>query len=240
MGDEFQDSPLEYPHNMAGDSDSDTPDSIDLADAYAVKTPEDSRRLYRQWANTYNETFIEANSYIYPRAVAELFAEHVPQSISLKIVDVGCGTGAVGSILSSLRPECAIDGYDISPEMLTQASLLKRPDHSAVYRNLVEVDLTDQLPVQKFDAMTSSGTFTHGHLGPETFLALIDLVVQDGWFVIGVNAEHFESRGFASAIDGAVLADRITVPLIEIVDVYAPGSPHHGDQAKVCIFCRKT
>jgi len=224
--------------------DDSTPDSshsaeaIDLADAYAVKTPEDSRRLYRQWAKTYNKTFIEANSYIYPRVIVELFAMHVPKSPALKIVDVGCGTGAVGSHLSSIRPECTIDGYDISPEMLAQASLLRRSDNSAVYKNLVEVDLTGQLPRQKFDAMTSSGTFTHGHLGPETFLALINLVVQDGWFVVGVNAEHFEARGFASAIDGAVLQRQITAPLIELVDVYGPGSPHHGDRAKVCIFRR--
>ena len=89
--------------------DGSTPDSshsaeaIDLADAYAVKTPEDSRRLYRQWAKTYNKTFIEANSYIYPRAIAELFGTHVPKSPALKIVDVGCGTGALE--LTTVQPE---------------------------------------------------------------------------------------------------------------------------------------
>ena len=223
---------------MAGDSGSDKADSIDLADAYAVKTPEDSRRLYRQWAKTYNETFIEANSYIYPRAVAELFAEHVPQSISLKIVDVGCGTGAVGSILSSLRPECAIDGYDISPEMLTQASLLKRPDHSAVYRNLVEVDLTEQLPVQKFDAMTSSGTFTHGHLGPDTLIALSQIVRINGWFVIGINAQHFELRGFATTLREAHQSGIISEARLFEEQVYGPTSSHFGDTTQIAVYSR--
>ena len=98
---------------------------IDLADAYAVKTPQDSRRLYAQWAQTYNETFINANKYVYPRAVAELFAKHVSEIAITAVVDIGCGTGAVGSYLANLRPNITIDGYDISPEMLAQAALTR-------------------------------------------------------------------------------------------------------------------
>lgn len=212
---------------------------IDLSDAYAVKTPEDSRRLYAAWATSYNETFIAANNYIYPRKVAELFSEHVPRSVTDAVIDIGCGTGAVGSYLVSLRTDITIDGYDISPEMLTQAALTQRFDQTPVYRNLDEVDLTGVLPKRTYGAMTSAGTFTHGHLGPETFLRLIQIVRQDGWFVIGINAEHFEARGFASAIDGAVDSGKISRPVIYVVDVYAPGSPHHGDCANVCIFQRK-
>ena len=212
---------------------------IDLADAYAVKTPQDSRRLYAQWAQTYNETFINANKYVYPRAVAELFAKHVSEIAITAVVDIGCGTGAVGSYLANLRPEITIDGYDISPEMLAQAALTRRVDNSPVYRNLLEVDLTASLPKQTFDAMTTAGTFTHGHLGPETLVALIDLVRVDGWFVIGVNAEHFEARGFASVINNIVKTGVISQPEIHVVNVYEVGSPHYGDCAKVNIFQRK-
>lgn len=224
---------------MAGDSDSDTPDSIDLADAYAVKTPEDSRRLYAAWADSYNETFIAANSYVYPRRVAELFAEYVPVSGYTDVIDIGCGTGAVGSFLASLRPELVIDGFDISPEMLAQAAQTRRIDYSHVYRNLQEVDLTSALPNQIYSAMTSAGTFTHGHLGPETFLRLISLIRIGGWFVIGINAEHFKARGFAETIQSAVLSGIISQPVIRVVDVYETDSPHHGDKANICIFQRQ-
>ena len=87
--------------------------------------------------------------------------------------------------------------------------------------------------------MISAGTFTHGHLGPETFVALIDLVRVAGWFVIGVNAEHFEARGFASAINNIAKTGVISQPEIHVVNVYEVGSPHYGDCAKVNIFQRK-
>ncbi len=211
---------------------------MDLERAYSVKTPEDSRKLYAEWAATYNDTFIKANGYVYPRKVAELFAEFVPATHSELVIDIGCGTGAVGHFLTSLRPELLIDGYDISPEMLAQAALTRRADNSPVYRNLQEVDLTGVLPKQNYCAMTSSGTFTHGHLGPETLLGLLNIVRVGGWYVVGVNAEHFEARGFATTIDGAVNRGEISQPDVYVVDVYASGSPHHGDCAKVCIFRR--
>jgi len=212
---------------------------IDLSDAYAVETPEDSRRLYAAWADSYNETFIKANSYVYPRKVAELFAKNVPTSGHTNVIDIGCGTGAVGSFLANLQPDSIIDGFDISPEMLAQAALTRRIDNSPVYRNLQEVDLTSALPHKTFSAMTSAGTFTHGHLGPETLLRLINLVNIDGWFVIGINAKHFKTRGFAETIHRAILSGMISEPEVHIVDVYDVGSPHFGDKANICIYQRK-
>ena len=167
-----------------------------------------------------------------------MFADFVPITLTEAVIDIGCGTGAVGHFLTGLRPELFIDGYDISPEMLAQAALTRRVDDSPVYRNLREIDLTDVLPKQDYGAMTSAGTFTHGHLGPETFLSLLKIVCVGGWFVVGVNAEHFEARGFAAAIDGVVSSGAISPPAIHVVDVYASGSPHYGDCAKVCIFRR--
>ena len=211
---------------------------MDLEKAYSVKTPDDSRKLYAEWASTYNETFIRANDYVYPRKVAELFADFVPNPLREVVIDIGCGTGAVGHYLADLRPDQLIDGYDISPEMLAQAAQTRRVNDSPVYRNLREVDLTDVFPKQDYGAMTSAGTFTHGHLGPETLLSLLKIIRVGGWYVVGVNAEHFEARGFAAAIDNAVGSGIISPPAIHLVDVYASGSPHYGDCAKVCIFRR--
>jgi len=212
---------------------------IDLTDAYSVKTPEDSRRLYAAWADSYNETFIEANKYVYPHRVAELFAENVPDSGFEDVIDIGCGTGAVGSYLAKLRPEISIDGYDISPEMLTQARLIRRADNSPIYRDLKEVDVTGELPNQTYSAMISAGTFTHGHLGPETLLRMLTLVRASGWFVIGINAEHYKAHGFAETIHRAIFAEIISKPEVHVVDVYEPGSPHYGDKANICIFQRR-
>ena len=211
---------------------------MDLDKAYSVKTPEDSRRLYAEWASTYNETFIKANDYVYPRTIAQKFNELISKSEIKTVVDIGCGTGAVGSYLANLRPNLKITGFDISPEMLAEASKLKRIDGSPVYNDLIEVDLTAELPKKSFDAMISAGTFTHGHLGPQTLTALIQLVRVNGWFAIGINAQHFELRGF-----GAVLRETQDLGVISAVrffeeQVYGPSSPHYGDTTQIAIFSR--
>ena len=102
--------------------------NLDLNDAYAVKTPQDSRKLYAAWAETYDETFIKANDYVYPRTIATYFHERLATEQIVSIADIGCGTGAVGSYLASLNHNLKIDGFDISPEMLSRAAQLKRID----------------------------------------------------------------------------------------------------------------
>ena len=223
------------------DSNNQEPEEvIDLADAYAVVTPADNKRLYAKWATTYESSFVESNRYRYPRTVAEYFTEIVPPRIGENYVDVGCGTGIVGARLSSLRPTCRIVGIDISPEMLAQAREKRRVDSKPVYHQLIEADLTQPLPdhVKNFDAMLSAGTFTHGHLGPEVLHMLFPLIRAGGWFVIGINAEHFESRGFAELLANATLSGDITAPGFHKIQVYEEGSPHFGDQAVIATFSR--
>ena len=211
---------------------------MDLDKAYSVKTPEDSRRLYAEWASTYNETFIKANDYVYPRTIAQKFDELISKSEIQTVVDIGCGTGAVGSYLANLRPNLKITGFDISPEMLAEAAKLRRIDGSPVYDDLIEVDLTADFPKKSFDAMISAGTFTHGHLGAETFLSLIALVRFNGWLVIGINAEHFLSQGFGSALQNAQDQGLTTHAQFHNVQIYGPKSAHYGDLATIAIFQR--
>jgi hypothetical protein len=61
---------------------------LDLNDAYAVKTPQDSRKLYAAWAETYDETFIKANDYIYPRTIATYFHERLATEQIISIADI--------------------------------------------------------------------------------------------------------------------------------------------------------
>ena len=212
--------------------------NLDLNDAYAVKTPQDSRKLYAAWAETYDETFIKANDYIYPRTIATFFHERLATEQIVSIADIGCGTGAVGSYLASLNHNLKIDGFDISPEMLSRAAQLKRIDQSPVYRDLVEVDLTAGIPQRSYDAIISAGTFTHGHLGCDTLVSLFDLVNPGGWFVVGINAEHFSSQCFATALRTATDSKIISQPELIETQIYGPNSPHAGDLAKIAMFKR--
>ena len=211
-------------------------DAIGLNEAYSVKTPEDNKRLYAKWAATYDSSFVDAKQYRYPKAISECFDEVVTDSV-VRILDVGTGTGLTGMYLSRLRPTVVLDGMDISPEMLEQASLKTRTDGSAVYSELYERDLTRDVLNENapYEALISSGTFTHGHLGPECLRNLLPLLAHDGWLVVGVNNEHFEAKGFADELDALVSIGAITQPEILRIDVYEPGSVHYGDQARVIV-----
>ena len=208
---------------------------LGLDEAYSVKTPDDNRRLYAKWAATYESSFVDAKQYRYPKAIAEVFNDVLPPVT--RVLDIGTGTGLTGMYVTRLRPEVVIDGMDISPEMLAQAKLKTREDGSVVYRALYERDLTVAVPNENapYEALFSSGTFTHGHLGPECLRNLLPLLAHDGWLVVGVNNEHFESKGFAGELESLVALGAIQTPEILRLDVYEPGSVHYGDQARVIV-----
>ena len=211
-------------------------DALGLDEAYSVQSPEDNKRLYAKWAATYDSSFVDAKQYRYPKAISEVFDQVVTDSVA-RVLDIGTGTGLTGMYLSRLRPDVVLDGMDISPEMLKQAALKTRTNGSAVYRQLYVRDLTQNVLNENapYEALISSGTFTHGHLGPECLRNLLPLLTNNGWLVVGVNNEHFEAKAFAAQLDSLVLLGAITEPEILRIDVYEPGSVHYGDQARVIV-----
>ncbi|MFA5918514.1 MAG: methyltransferase [Candidatus Nanopelagicaceae bacterium] len=221
-------------------ADEETSAPLGLTEAYSVKTPEDNRRLYAKWASTYESEFVEKKQYRYPKAIAEVFNEKVPRN-ALHVVDVGTGTGLTGTYLVAHRSEITVDGIDISSEMLEQAKGKTRLNGDPVYRELFERDLTQEVLLTRdpYDALICSGTFTHGHLGPEAIENLIELVRPGGWLVIGVNNEHFIARGFDGYLARLTAEAVIAEPIILRVDVYEAGSAHRGDQARILIFSRR-
>ena len=151
-----------------------TDDHFNLEDAYAVSTPEENKALYARWAETYDAEFVTANEYVYPIRVAEKAVEVLGDSSALEVVDVGCGTGALGALLGELRPDWELDGVDISLQMLAVAGTKVRGDGKPVYRDLLDVDLTKPIQFAKnhFDLIASSGVFTHGHLAGRDLIAV--------------------------------------------------------------------
>jgi len=167
---------------------------ISLDDAYALTSPDDARRLYARWAATYDSDFVAGCGYGHPRVIAEIFHEVVSEADTA--VDAGAGTGLVGAHLCELRPDLALDGIDLSAEMLAVARA------KGVYRNLYERDLTQPVPGTEspYDALISIGLFTHGHLGPDALAHLIPLVRPGGHAVIGANERHFLDLGFEEVL----------------------------------------
>jgi len=213
---------------------------ITLADAYNLMTPEDSRELYAQWAPTYDQTFIEDTEYIYPAKIAEVLAKHMQSDRAFSVIDIGCGTGAVGEEIAKIRPLSVIEGVDISPEMLAVAASKVRADGSKLYEDLHEADLTSTIYFANsyFDFFVSAGAFTIGHLGAYELIDAICVCRSGATIVAGVNKQHWEDNDFGSAITEAINSKTITKPKYEEVDIYAEGSPHFGDKARVVIFKR--
>ena len=211
---------------------------ITLDDAYNLVTPSDSRELYAQWASTYDKTFIEDNKYVYPAKIAEVLAKHMPADGSFNVIDIGCGTGAVGEEIARTRPQSVTDGVDISPEMLSVAASKKREDGDTVYEKLYEADLTSTIHFahDHYDYFVSAGTFTIGHLGARELINAISVCKTGSTIVAGVNQQHWQETDFASTIADAVNSKIITQPQFEQVDIYAEGSPHFGDKARIVIF----
>jgi predicted TPR repeat methyltransferase len=166
-----------------------------LERAYSLKDDADTHDLYKDWAETYDKTMLDGLGYLSPKLVAALLATHVDDK-SACVLDVGCGTGLAGVELSALGFE-TIDALDFSQEMLNVA------DKRKIYRKLTVADLTKPLniPDATYDAAVCSGTFTHGHVGPECFSELFRIIKPNGLFAFSVNAGVWDEMGFGVELE---------------------------------------
>lgn len=203
----------------------------DLDAAYALKTPEDSRRLYAAWAETYDAGFARASDYVLPKKVAEHF---VDAGGGGTVLDIGAGTGLCGQALTALGVTL-VDGTDISPEMLEVAQKKR------VYSSLFAADVTRGLPVSDghYDGVVSSGTFTNGHVGPDALDELLRVTRAGGLLALSINGAHFETCGFAQKLDA--LAGQIVdlrLPEIRFYGAHATGA-HKDDTGYVALFRKR-
>ena len=150
------------------------------------------------------------------------------------ILDVGAGTGLLAQHFP-LRGVFAMDALDISPDMLAVAA------QKGLYRDTIVADLTGPIdvPDEVYGAVVSSGTFTHGHVGPEAFDELMRVAKPGAIFVLAINAAHFEARGFEAKFDA--LAPEIKDLEHRRVNIYGPGADaaHADDQAVIAVFRKR-
>ncbi len=174
-----------------------------LERAYALDSDEKSRALYRDWAETYDETMLKGLHYQSPPTVARMLSRHLADRAAA-VLDIGCGTGLLGHSLSGYG-YTTIDGLDLSPEMMQVAQ------RRGVYRSFITADLNGPLdiPSETYAGATCCGTFTHGHVGANCLDELFRLLKPGAPFAFTVKLEVFASLGFQDKLASLVQCGRI-------------------------------
>ena len=192
----------------------------DLDSAYALGGTEETRAFYKAWADSYDQTFAEDRGYRSPAEVARRF--RAAADGNEPVLDVGAGTGLIGAELAGVE----IDALDLSPEMLEVAA------RKGVYRRLITADLTRPLdiPDASYGGIVSSGTFTHGHVGPVCLPELLRIARPGALFVCTVIPAVYDRAGFGSALAQLVAEDRITPVRFHDFAIYDRARDAHGDE----------
>lgn len=131
-------------------------DSVPIGD-WLREDPSDAREVadrYDLWARSYDDD-LTAWSYQAPAVVAQMVVRRLPQAAS--VLDVGCGTGLVGSALRAQGFAGRVSGLDLS-----RASLRIARDGGA-YDSLEEADLQQPLAIadDSVDAVVCVGVMTY-------------------------------------------------------------------------------
>lgn len=200
----------------------------DLDSAFSLKSPEETRRFYADWAERYDSEHVEGNDYIQPRLLAERFAEAGGNG---PVLDFGAGTGVMGEELARLGIG-PVDALDLTPEMLRVAG------RKGVYRDLIAGNIFDglELPGDSYSGVVSAGTFTLGHVGTEGIAPLLRVAQPGGLIALAVNHEHYEAEKFGAAFEA--LGDRITDLSLTEIRYYgnAATGAHKDDWGYATLF----
>ena len=200
-----------------------------LQNAYDLKSPDDNVELYSAWAETYDNDFIKDMQYKLHFSVAEEFVLNGGKGL---ILDVGAGTGALAQALLQ-KGKFSIEATDISEEMLKVAESKK------IYERSFLSDLTKEIPVENdiYDGVVSSGTFTHGHVGPRAMGELVRITKAGGLVTISVNEKHWITLDFESEVEK--LNKYIRNYTLKKISIYGEQSTHDHKDDKAIILTIK-
>lgn len=185
---------------------------------YAAQSVDESRRIYDEWAATFDNDMIEQD-YIAPSLVAAAAVQHTSTSSSgssteegLSFLDAGCGSGLVGLECAKLGVK-VVDGVDLSPGMLDVAR------KTGVYGDLTVANLSHGLPDVEsnvYDALVCSGTLTQGHVGPGALAEFVRVVKPAGVVVATVLEDIWVSGGYEAEVRRLETEGRVRVVSTEL------------------------
>ncbi len=167
-------------------------------------TPEETRKLYADWAESYDAD-VRDWGYATPARIA-LALRQSGANVEKPVLDFGCGTGLSGMALKSVGFD-VIDGTDISPEMLAQA------EARGIYRQvwLGETGTLGHIRRGDYPIIAATGVISLGAAPPETLDLLIEALAPGGLLAFSYNDATLKDRAYTDRLDIAVLAPDIEV-----------------------------
>lgn len=161
-----------------------------VSEAYQLGDQAGTVDFYKKWADEYDHQMLDELEYVAPLGIGRLLREYLPDTES-EIFDVGCGTGLTCRLFAD-NGYRALDGIDLSPDMVRVAG------EQGIYRELIVGDVNEPIDrlSSSYDGVISSGTFTHGHVGPEPLDDIFRILRTGGILACTVHKDLWESRGF--------------------------------------------
>ncbi len=157
---------------------------------YAAETDEERRKIYTEWAESYDEE-VSVAGYITPERLADALKTH--SDTSAPILDFGCGTGLSGLALKAAG-FATIDGVDISEEMLAKAG------EKDIYRTLTPVAPTDPIP-DGYATICASGVVSAGAAPPSTLGDLLKALPKGGHLGLSYNDHTLKDPAYTGALN---------------------------------------
>ena len=109
-----------------------------------------------------------------------------------------------------------------------------------IYRSLFTSDITQRIETSNYlyQGVISSGTFTHGHVGPNAIDNLLSVASTGALFALSINKKHWFEKGFAKKFEA--LSNRIEKLILHDVEIYGENSKgeHSDDLGVVATFCK--
>ncbi|MEZ4361943.1 MAG: L-histidine N(alpha)-methyltransferase [Kofleriaceae bacterium] len=199
--------------------------------AYRAKTRDDLRRLYAEWAETYDADHASIGFFGHS-LTAEVLARFLTRRDTARVLDAGAGTGAAGEALAALGFKELV-AIDLSKEMLARARAKE------LYSQAVVADLS--LPVDafgddSFDAAVLVGVFSYGQAPPEALDEVLRMVRPGGVVAFTLRTDFYEqdAMGVRSRIEA--LERRGIWQRLEMTEP-APYLPGKDPEAKFRVWC---
>ena len=160
----------------------------------SAESTDELMEVYDGWAARYDNELLEEWGYTSPQKAVDLLSESMKLS-DLRVLDAGCGTGLVGSLLK-VAGVPNITGIDYSAGMIAEAQ------EKRIYDALHMMDMNQSLDLasNSFDAVTCIGTFTSTHVKPDAICELVRVTRPGGSVIFTVRDDYWRATRFVDLV----------------------------------------